>query len=148
MVTLGVEGRRDLWLKTWGGFWHPSNVLFLHLHEFALLLLITTKLYIYVLCTFLYISESNRKRREWSVMSKVVDLPAYGLTLDHWVKQSEDFWCTDCLSGTGWGSDLIGMGSRENERRGIGHWVRRTCRNFYVKRSDIMLIGGDVQSLH
>lgn len=27
---------------------------------------------------------------------------------------------TDCFSGNGWGSDLFGVGPRENERRVIG----------------------------
>lgn len=38
-----------------GGFWSPGDTLFLQLDGFALLLLV--KLYVYVLCACLYISE-------------------------------------------------------------------------------------------
>ena len=39
-------GGRGRFVAVRGGFWHCSGVLFFHLDEFALLLLITTKLYL------------------------------------------------------------------------------------------------------
>ena len=79
---------------TQGGFWHPGNVLFLHLDEFALLLLV--KLYTYI--CFMYFSVYFRIKQKGGrgqlYQRLLIGQVTWGLRLDHWVKQSGDSWCT------------------------------------------------------
>lgn len=78
-------------------------------------------------------------------MSKVFDLPGYGLTLDLWFKQSGNFWCTDCLVGPV--GAVIWLECAQEQMRGEELDTEgEELEEFYVKRSNIMLIGGDVQS--
>lgn len=84
--------------------------------------LLVVKLYIYVLSTFLWVSESN-KRGKWPILSNVdtrsgstkTETPA------KWLSKVETSDEQRKLSQRSmWGGDLIGMGSEDSERRGVG----------------------------
>lgn len=148
-LSLGMEeGGRELWLETRKGdfdvlvmfrFFTWTNLLYGYLLNFIYT-------FYALFCRFL----NKIKRGEWSVMSSVDDkignmrTKSWPLGLSNVETTDEHSWLSQW---TDWGKEMIGQGSRENDRRGTGDCELTTCwRNFYVKRRNTVVTGGDVES--